>query len=65
MHWSYDATKKGLKKLLRIINENHIRPRRNAASMTAVKVNDKINTEHEVPKYRVNECGEYSRELIR
>ena len=49
MHWSYDATKKGLKKLMRITNENHIRPRRNAADMAEVKVNGKINTEHEVP----------------
>ena len=49
MHWSYDATKKGLKKLMRITNENHIQPQRNAAAMAAVKVNDKINTEREVP----------------
>ena len=34
---------------MRITNGSHIRPRRNAAAMAAVKMNDKINTEHEVP----------------
>ena len=34
---------------MRITNENHIQPQRNAAAMAAVKVNDKINTEREVP----------------